>query len=233
VNPQRLYRSSDDRWIAGVAAGVADYFDVDPVLARVIWLILVPLTGGIALLAYLIMIVVVPLEPGEMPPQAPWQPGGAPLGYPGAYAAPAPAATDPAATPAGPTTTVDPFAGAAGQAPEGGSAAPQPGAPGPAPLAGAPGPGPTPGWDWRWQSRQDRWQRRADRWQQRNERWQERSERRGSGGILFGVLLIVIGGLLAWHTVDPQLDLNLAWPIAAIVFGVFLVVSSVGYRRGQ
>ena len=227
MNPQRLYRSSDDRWIAGVAAGVADYFDVDPVLVRVIWLILVPLTGGIALLAYLIMIVVVPLEPGEMPPQAPWQPGGAPLGYPGAYAPPAPAGTDPAAAAAAAAGAT-----AAGATP-GDSSAGQPGAAGAMPPAGAPAPGPTPGWDWRWQSRQDRWQRRADRWQQRNEHWQQRTERRGSGGILFGVLLIVIGGLLAWHTVDPRLDLDLAWPIAVIVFGAFLVVSSIGFRRGQ
>jgi hypothetical protein len=84
-------------------------------------------------------------------------------------------------------------------------------------------PGQAPGWDWRWQTRQDRWQRRA-------ERWERRAERRGSGGIVFGALLIVVGGLLAWHTIDPRFDLNLAWPIAIVALGAFLVISSIGRK---
>ena len=226
MNPRRLYRSADDRWIAGVAAGVADYFDVDPILIRVVWLILVPLTGGLALLAYLIMIVVVPLEPGEMPPQPPWYPGGAPLGYPGAYTPPAPVATDAGATTPGEAPATGPAAPAAGPA------APAAGPTNAAAQGAAPAPG-TPGWDWRWQSRQERWQRRADRWQSRQERWQRRRERHGSGALVFGVLLIVVGGLIGWHEIYPQADLGLAWPIAIIVFGVFLVVTSVGFRRGE
>ena len=94
MNPRRLYRSVNDRWIAGVAAGVAEYFDVDPILVRVIWLISIPLTGFISLLAYVIMIVAVPLGPEEWSQPSPWQPGGAPIGYGPGYAAPtAPAGT--------------------------------------------------------------------------------------------------------------------------------------------
>jgi phage shock protein PspC (stress-responsive transcriptional regulator) len=204
VNPRRLYRSADDRWIAGVAAGVAEYFDVDPILVRVIWIISIPLTGFFSLLAYIIMIVVVPLGPGEWSQPSPWQPGGAPVGF-GAATPPAGFAADPGAT-------------TSGAAPDAGTAAP--GAP-----QGAAGPAPTTGWDWRWQSRQDRWQRRA-------ERWEPRAEHHGSGGIVFGALLIVVGGLIAWHQIDPRLDLNLAWPIAIVAFGVFLVVTSLG-RKGQ
>jgi uncharacterized membrane protein len=74
---------------------------------------------------------------------------------------------------------------------------------------------------------------RADRWQRKAERRERRGERHGSGGVVFGALLIVIGGLIAWHEVDPRLDLNLAWPVAIIAFGIFLVVSSVGWRRGE
>jgi phage shock protein PspC (stress-responsive transcriptional regulator) len=219
MNPRRLYRSADDRWIAGVAAGVAEYFDVDPILVRIIWLISVPLTGFLSLVAYIIMIVVVPLGPAEWSQPSPWQPGGAPVGY-GAWSPPAAPAADPSATTAGAATeagSAAPTADAAGGAPLGSAAgAPQ----------GAATPGPTPGWDWRWQARQDRWQRRA-------ERWEHRAERHGSGGVVFGALLIVVGGLIAWHEIDPRLDLSLAWPIAIVAFGVFLVISSVGFRRGH
>jgi phage shock protein C len=59
---RRLFRSRDDRMLAGVAGGLADLWDADPSLVRVIWVILVPLTGGFALLAYVIMALVVPEE---------------------------------------------------------------------------------------------------------------------------------------------------------------------------
>ena len=197
MNPRRLYRSVDDRWIAGVAAGVADYFDVDPILVRIIWLISVQLTGFVSAVAYFIMMIVVPLGPQEWSQPSPWQPGGAPVGY-GAAGTP----------PAAPGAPDAPPAGAAPGAPQ-----------------GAPMPGPVPGWDWRWQALQDRWQRRA-------ERWERRAEHRGSGGVVFGALLIVVGAVLAWHTIDPGLDLNLAWAVAIVAFGVFLVISSIERRGG-
>jgi len=31
----------------------------------------------------------------------------------------------------------------------------------------------------------------------------------------------VIGGLIAWHEIDPRLDLSVAWPAAIIAFGIF------------
>jgi phage shock protein C len=203
VNPRRLYRSADDRWIAGVAAGVADYFDVDPILVRIIWLISLP--SGITLLAYIIMIVAVPVVPQKWPEPSPWQPGGAPLGYNATFTPPAAPAADAGA----PAADV----GAAG------------GTPG-APQGAVPAPESGPSGDWHWQGRQDRWQRRA-------ERWEHRGERHGSGGIVFGALLIVVGALIAWHEIDPRLDLSLAWPVAIIAFGVFLVASSVGRRKGE
>jgi phage shock protein C len=225
VNPRRVYRSADDRWIAGVAAGVAEYFDVDPVLVRIVWIIsCVPLVF-LPVLAYVIMVVVVPLAPQEWPEPSPWQPGGAPLGYNATFTQPAAPAADAGATTAGPAS-------------EAGSAAPEAatgtatGAPGD-PQGAVPPPGPVPGGDWRWQGRQDRWQRRADRWQLKAERRERRAERRGSGGVVFGALLIVIGGLIAWHEIDPSLDLSVAWPAAIIAFGIFLVISSVGWRRGE
>ena len=52
--PKRLMRSSTDKKIAGVCAGLADYFDMDPTILRVIWLLLL-ICGGTGLLAYVIL----------------------------------------------------------------------------------------------------------------------------------------------------------------------------------
>ena len=59
----RLYRSRDDRMLAGVAGGLAEMWGADPSLVRVIWALLVIFTGGIALLVYIVMALVVPEEP--------------------------------------------------------------------------------------------------------------------------------------------------------------------------
>lgn len=59
---RRLYRCYHDRRIAGVASGLAEYFDIDPTIVRVGW-ILSFLFGGLGLLLYIAMAIVVPLEP--------------------------------------------------------------------------------------------------------------------------------------------------------------------------
>ncbi len=58
---RRLYRSRTDRVIWGVCGGLAKYFDVDPVLIRIIFVVLA-FAGGFAVLAYIIMAIVIPLE---------------------------------------------------------------------------------------------------------------------------------------------------------------------------
>jgi phage shock protein PspC (stress-responsive transcriptional regulator) len=61
--PQRRFaRFSFDKKIAGVCGGVARYFDVDPTLVRALWLLCV-LLGGTGLLAYIILWIVMPLDP--------------------------------------------------------------------------------------------------------------------------------------------------------------------------
>jgi len=57
---EHLYRSRDDRMLAGVAGGLAEIWDADPSLVRIVWAILVVLTGGLAFLVYIIMAIVVP-----------------------------------------------------------------------------------------------------------------------------------------------------------------------------
>jgi phage shock protein PspC (stress-responsive transcriptional regulator) len=56
---KRLVRSTNDRKIAGVCAGLADYFDLDPVIIRVVWA-LAFFCAGAGLLAYIILWIVVP-----------------------------------------------------------------------------------------------------------------------------------------------------------------------------
>ena len=58
---RRLYRSRTDRMIFGVCGGLADYFDVDPTLVRIAFVVLAFL-HGIGVLAYIIMAIVVPQE---------------------------------------------------------------------------------------------------------------------------------------------------------------------------
>ena len=67
--PKRLMRSSTDKKLGGVCAGLADYFDVDPVIIRVLWLVLV-FCGGSGVLAYIILWIVLPLAPGGIVPVA-------------------------------------------------------------------------------------------------------------------------------------------------------------------
>jgi phage shock protein C len=66
VNPRRLYRSRYDRQLAGVAAGMAEYLDLDPTLVRILW-ILSALFGGFTILLYVILAFVIPLAPVAAP----------------------------------------------------------------------------------------------------------------------------------------------------------------------
>jgi phage shock protein C len=67
---RRLYRSRTDTVLGGVAAGVANYLNTDPALVRIAWAILVPLTGGVALFAYIVAWIAIPEEPAPMMPGA-------------------------------------------------------------------------------------------------------------------------------------------------------------------
>jgi phage shock protein C len=59
---KRLYRSRSNRTLAGVCAGIAEYFGWDPTLVRVGW-ILLTLLGGSGILVYAILWLVVPEAP--------------------------------------------------------------------------------------------------------------------------------------------------------------------------
>lgn len=59
---KRLYRSRKERMIAGVCGGLAEYFDVDPTIIRLV-AVLLALAGGPGLVVYIVMAIVVPEEP--------------------------------------------------------------------------------------------------------------------------------------------------------------------------
>ena len=62
ANSKRLHRSKSDSMVFGVSGGLAEYFDVDPSLMRIAWVVAILASGGVALLAYIILAIVVPKE---------------------------------------------------------------------------------------------------------------------------------------------------------------------------
>ncbi|MBN2471101.1 MAG: PspC domain-containing protein [Anaerolineae bacterium] len=59
MNGKRLYRSTTDRQLAGVSAGLADYFNIDVTLVR-LGFVLLTLMGGPGFLIYVVLWVVMP-----------------------------------------------------------------------------------------------------------------------------------------------------------------------------
>jgi phage shock protein C len=85
----RLFRSRHDRMVAGVAGGLAEMWDADPALIRIIWAVLVIFTGGVALLVYIVMALVVPEADDSTPaPAATVASAGAPLPAASGWATP-------------------------------------------------------------------------------------------------------------------------------------------------
>ncbi|HWP31172.1 MAG TPA: PspC domain-containing protein [Fimbriimonadales bacterium] len=64
---KRLYRSPEEKKIAGVCSGLGEYFDVDPVFFRVGFVVLV-FAGGTGVIAYLAMAFLVPIKGRDLSP---------------------------------------------------------------------------------------------------------------------------------------------------------------------
>jgi phage shock protein C len=65
---RRLYRSRDDATLFGVCAGLGQYFRVDPVIVRLVWILGTLVTGLVpGSIAYLIAALIVPKEPAVLP----------------------------------------------------------------------------------------------------------------------------------------------------------------------
>jgi phage shock protein PspC (stress-responsive transcriptional regulator) len=172
---ERLHRSRDERILVGVAGGVAEALNVDPSLVRVLWVILTPLTGGLALLVYVVMAFIVPDEPADSDRRAGWSNADGSSGPTGAGQATATASRD-----------ADPATG--GGAAGGGFAT----------SGGGTASGGRGG-----------------------------RHRDGTGVLMFGLLLVLVGSFFLARAYIPGLDLDRLWPVLLVAIGVVLLIGSV------
>ena len=63
---KRLYKSHQNKTIAGVCGGIAEYFGCDPTLIRLAWVLFIAL-GGSGILAYIVCALVIPEHPNQLP----------------------------------------------------------------------------------------------------------------------------------------------------------------------
>ena len=205
-----LYRSITDRPLTGVCGGLAAWLGLDPSIVRIVWILLSLVSGGVFVIIYIVLAVVVPNAPpgwaprgrlqgnppGAWPQDQPPSQGGAP-GY---------------GAPGGAWTGTTGWQGGAGPAPSGPNAAPPPG---PVPPGGSSQGGGPSSWPEDWgrpgSSRGPRYA--GDR-----------------AGVLVGGVLVVLG---AWFLVRPyiSIDWDVVWPIAIIALGAILIVGAA--RRGR
>ena len=61
---KKLYRSKENRIIAGILGGIGEYLNVDPVVVRVVYIIFMAMSGFFPLiLAYILLLLVIPEKP--------------------------------------------------------------------------------------------------------------------------------------------------------------------------
>ena len=59
---KKLYRSRENAMLAGVCGGIGEYFDIDPTLVRLAWVVL-GFCGGVGIWAYIIAALIIPQRP--------------------------------------------------------------------------------------------------------------------------------------------------------------------------
>ncbi|WP_292731015.1 PspC domain-containing protein [Methanoculleus sp.] len=65
---KKLTRSTSDRWIAGICGGIGEYFEIDPNVIRVVWVIVTVLTGFLpGIIIYILLWIILP-EQGQARP---------------------------------------------------------------------------------------------------------------------------------------------------------------------
>jgi len=63
---KRLYKIEQGKMISGVCGGVAEYFNIDPSLVRILW-VLVAFAAGTGILAYIIAAIILPTKSSIQP----------------------------------------------------------------------------------------------------------------------------------------------------------------------
>ncbi|MBR2771862.1 MAG: PspC domain-containing protein [Bacteroidales bacterium] len=67
MSNKKLYRSLADRKLCGVCGGIAEYFDLDPTIIRLLWVVMTLFTAAFpGVLAYIICAIIVPQQ-GQLP----------------------------------------------------------------------------------------------------------------------------------------------------------------------
>ena len=193
----RIYRSRRDRVIAGVAGGLAAYLDIDPSIVRILWAILTVLSGGVLVVVYILMAIIIPEEP-RVGGRRFGMDSGSPSAPGGSSSAPGGSATPGSSAPGG--STEDTSSGTVDD-------------------AGRPSTASDEGWARPASAAYD------DRYSLR------RRERRGSSGLVLGLILIVLGAVFLLREYVPALDWDRMWPIALIAIGVVLLAASFGRRN--
>ncbi len=59
MSPKRLERSNQNRMISGVCGGIGEYFNIDPTIIRLLWVVFC-IAGGSGILAYIIAAIIIP-----------------------------------------------------------------------------------------------------------------------------------------------------------------------------
>ena len=62
---KRLYKSNQNKMLDGVCGGIAEYFDIDPTLERLGWVLFCAL-GGSGFVAYIVAALIIPRNPVEI-----------------------------------------------------------------------------------------------------------------------------------------------------------------------
>jgi len=64
MKPKRLYRSGKERILGGVCGGIAEYFNVDPTIIRLLRVLFI-FGFGTGILAYIIAWIIIPRNPNH------------------------------------------------------------------------------------------------------------------------------------------------------------------------
>jgi phage shock protein PspC (stress-responsive transcriptional regulator) len=242
----RLYRSRDERFLAGVAGGIAERLDLDPSLVRIVWVVLVPLTGFFALLVYAVMAIVVPEDPRRrtdwwLPDARDWQPSSAAMPDIATSTGSVPAGAGALATS---TFASGPFATpatATGPVPRPVAPPPPPGPPSWVPPA-APASDPRPPAAMAASTPRAATARSGPRASMvasgppaapaaAPARRTDRGP--GSASLVVGGLLILAGCWFLVREFLPDLEPSRFWPIAIVAIGLVLLLAAVAGRSGR
>jgi phage shock protein C len=60
VKVKRIYRSDKDRMLWGVCGGLAEYFEVDPTIIRLLWVLGTLASFGFGIVLYIIAAIIIP-----------------------------------------------------------------------------------------------------------------------------------------------------------------------------